>query len=201
MIAEAVKLIGHVAIRNRGTVGGSVAHADPAAEWPALLLALDGEVEVVGSKGAQIVPAQELFVSYFTTSLAPDQIIKEVRVKLPTGRVGSAFIELAHRHGDFALCGVGALLRLDGDGTVVDARVTLIGVKDTAVRSFSAEEALQRRQATDGVLAEAAAAVDADIEPLSDLHASAEFRRHLAKVLARRALTKARNRIQGGVSS
>lgn len=197
MLAEAIALVGHVAIRNRGTVGGSLAHADPAAEWPALALALDAECEVRGPGGARTVAAADLFETYFTTTLAPDEILTEVRLRLPRGRVGSAFVELARRHGDFALAGTGAVLWLDDEGAVEDARVVLIGVKDTAVRSGAAEAALRGERPTDARIAEAAAAVGADIEPVSDVHATADYRRHLAVVLTRRALETARARAEG----
>jgi aerobic carbon-monoxide dehydrogenase medium subunit len=197
MLAEAVGLIGHVAIRNRGTVGGSLAHADPAAEWPALALALDGECEVVGPRGRRVVSAGELFVTYFTTSLEPDEVLAEVRLDLPAGRVGSTFVELARRHGDFAIAGVGALLALAEDGSVARARLTLIGVGERAVRATRAEALLEGEKPGDELLAEAAAAVDQAISPSSDLHGSAEYRRHVAKVLARRALATAWRRARG----
>jgi carbon-monoxide dehydrogenase medium subunit len=199
MMAEGVDLIGHAAIRNRGTVGGSVAHADPAAEWPALILALDGEVDAVGPGGSRTVPAADLFDTYFTTALAPDEILTEVRIRLPgdaasEGSVGSCFVEFARRHGDFAVAGAGALLGLAADGSVHDARVVLIGVRDTPVRGHASEALLLGTHPTDDVLAEAAQAVAGEIDPVSDLHGSAEYRRHLATVLLRRALTTARDR-------
>jgi carbon-monoxide dehydrogenase medium subunit len=197
MLAEAVAQVGHVAIRNRGTVGGSLAHADPAAEWPALALALDGDCEVVGPRGHRVVPAEELFVTYFTTTLEPDEILTEVRLALPDGQAGSTFVELARRHGDFALVGVGALLALAADGSVARARLALIGVGERAVRARRAEALLEGEKPTDGLLDEAAAAVDEAIAPSGDLHGSAEYRRHVAKVLARRSLATARARAEG----
>ena len=196
MLAEGVELIGHVAIRNRGTVGGSLAHADPAAEWPALALALDAECEVVGPRGTRTIPVEELLVGYFTTTLEPDEILKEVRLRLPAGRVGSTFVELTRRHGDFAIAGVGALLVLDDDGSVGDARLTLIGVKDLAVRVRAAERVLVGSKLDDPLMDEAVAAVDGAIEPSDDLHGSASYRRHVAKVLARRALIEAMARAE-----
>jgi carbon-monoxide dehydrogenase medium subunit len=193
LVVEAVELIGHVAIRNRGTVAGSLAHADPAAEWPAVGLALDGEVDAVGPSGVRTMTVDDLLVTHFTTALAPDEVLTEVRLRLPVGRVGSAFLEVARRHGDFALAGVGAVLWMD-DGTVRDARVALIGVRDRAVRARSTEAVLRGAAATWERLADAAAAVEDDIDPVSDLHASAEFRRHLARVLTLRALERARSR-------
>ncbi len=145
MIAEGVDLIGHPAIRNRGTVGGSLAHADPAAEWPAILLALGGSVEAVGPNGSRAIPSDELFETYFTTSLAPDEILTHVRLPVPNGGTGSAFVEFARRHGDFALAGVAAVLRLSmqrqpGYGQVEDVRIALIrrccGARSRPVRRW-----------------------------------------------------------------
>ncbi len=195
---EAVASIGHVAIRNRGTVGGSLAHADPAAEWPAVALALDAEVHAAGPSGVRTIAARDLFVSPFTTSLAPTEVLTEVRLCLPDGAAGSAFVEFARRPGDFALAGAGAVLWTGPDGRVRDARVALVGVAGTAVRSDRAEALLRDNEPTDEVLAEAAAAVDGDIDPVSDVHASSEFRRHLARVMTRRALARARDRVTGG---
>ncbi|MFB3737341.1 MAG: xanthine dehydrogenase family protein subunit M [Candidatus Velamenicoccus archaeovorus] len=199
MLAEGVSLIGHVAIRNRGTVGGSLAHADPAAEWPSLVLALDGEIDATGPTGTRTIPAAGFFESYFTTTLAADEIVREVRLHLPDGgRTGSTYVELARRHGDFALAGVGALLSLGGDGTISDARVVLIGVRDRAVRSAAAEAILRGSAPSEELFAEAAEAIDGEIDPVSDIHGSSDFRRHLAKVLVRRALGRARDRAEQG---
>jgi CO/xanthine dehydrogenase FAD-binding subunit len=198
MIAEAISHIGHVAIRNRGTVGGSLVHADPAAEWPALAVALDAELEATSSRGTRTIPAQEFFLSYFTTTLEPDEVLTRIRVPLPNGRSGSTFVELARRHGDFALAGVGALVTLDADDTAADVRLGLIGVGDRAVRASGAEEALRGRIPDDDAVAEAAAAVASEIDPTGDIHASADYRRHVATVLTRRALTTAVERARGG---
>ena len=192
MLTEGVELIGHAAIRNRGTVGGSLAHADPSAEWPALLLAMDGEADAVGPSGRRTISAADLFESYFTTTLAPDEILTEVRLSLPNGgHVGSAFVELARRHGDFALAGAATIVNMIDDSTVGEARIALIGLRDKAIRASAAESLLRGAPATDETLVEAAAAIDAEIEPISDVHGSAEYRRHVAKVLVRRALTRA----------
>jgi carbon-monoxide dehydrogenase medium subunit len=200
MVAEAVDLIGHPAIRNRGTAGGSIAHADPAAEWPALLLALDGEVDAVGPAGRRTIAAGEFFQTYFTTALAPDEILTEVRLKLPEGTVGSAFVEVAQRHGDFAVAGAGALMVMANDGSVADARLVLIGVRDTAVRSVAAETILRGASPTDPVLDDAANAIGSDIDPVSDVHGSSAYRRRVAIAVARRALTLARDRAHAAVA-
>ena len=198
MIAEAIELVGHVAIRNRGTVGGSLAHADPAAEWPALALALDAELELAGPGGRRTVAARDFFVSYFTTLLEPDEVLTQIRLRLPDGRSGSCFLELSRRHGDFALAGVGALVTLDDDGTAADVRLALIGVGDRPVRPAAAESALRGRVPDDEAVVDAAAAIAAEIEPTGDIHASADYRRHVAGVLTRRALTTAVGRARGG---
>ena len=197
MITEAVEQIGHVAIRNRGTVGGSLAHADPAAEWTALALALDAECEVVGPKGTRTVPASEFVVTYFTTVLEPDEVLTRIRLGIPNGSSGSCFLELARRHGDFAIAGVGALVVLDAGGAVGDARLALIGVGDRAVRAESAEQVLRGSRPTAELLADAARTVEAELAPNGDIHASADYRRHVAGVLVRRALATAVARAQG----
>jgi aerobic carbon-monoxide dehydrogenase medium subunit len=197
MVSEAVGLIGHVAIRNRGTVVGSVIHADPAAEWPALALALEGECDVVGPQGKRTIPAEELFVTYFTTTLSADEVATELRIKLPPARMGSAFTELSRRHGDFAIAGAGAVLGLDSLGRVDDARIVLIGVADTAMRIGQAEAVLVGREPSSEGLAEAAEVVGKSIDPAGDVHGSSEFRKHVTKVLTRRALETAAGRARG----
>jgi carbon-monoxide dehydrogenase medium subunit len=200
MIAEAVEQIGHVAIRNRGTVGGSLAHADPAAEWTALALALDAELDMYGPGGTRTLPAREFLISYFTTALQPDEVLTRIRLRVPNGRTGSCFLELARRHGDFAIAGVGALVSLDADGSVGDARLALIGVGERAVRATAAEQVLRGSRPSEDVLADAAGAVDGEIEPNGDIPASAGYRRHVAAVLVRRALETAVARARGGDS-
>jgi aerobic carbon-monoxide dehydrogenase medium subunit len=197
MLADAVGVVGHVAIRNRGTVVGSIAHADPAAEWPALALALDAEVDVVGSGGNRTIPADSMFMTYFTTTVEPEELVTEVRFRIPPGAVGSSFVELARRHGDFAVAGVGALVDLSNAGTIQDARVVLIGVADTPLRIREAEEVLGDREPVAASFQEAAEAVQRLIEPAGDIHGSADYRRAIAGVLTRRALAKATARAKG----
>jgi len=193
LVADAVGLIGHPAIRNRGTVGGSIAHADPAAEWPGVLSALGGSVVAAGPNGNRTIDAGELFDTYFTTTLAADEILAEIRLPLPPAGAGSAFIELARRHGDFALAGAGVVLELDGE-IVAEARVVLIGVADRPFRAVTAESLLRGAAATDETFAVAAASIGPEIEPMSDVHGSSDYRRHVAGVMLRRALETARSR-------
>jgi aerobic carbon-monoxide dehydrogenase medium subunit len=197
MLADAVGVVGHVAIRNRGTVVGSIAHADPAAEWPALALALDAEVDVVGSGGNRTIAADSLFMTYFTTTLEPEELVTEVRFRIPSGAVGSSFVELARRHGDFAVAGVGAVIDLSEAGTIQDARVVLIGVADTPLRIREAEQALGGGEPGMAAFQEAAEAVQRLIEPAGDIHGSADYRRAIAGVLTRRALANATARAKG----
>jgi carbon-monoxide dehydrogenase medium subunit len=194
LMAEGVDLIGHPAIRNRGTVGGSLAHADPSAEWPAILLALEGNVTVAGPTGIREVHAADLFETYFTTTLAPDEILTGVRSPLRGGSSGSCFLEVARRHGDFALAGVAAMVNMVDESRVGSVRIALIGVRDTAVRALAAEAMLEGADPTGGSFAEAAHAAAADLDPVSDLHGSAEHRRHVARVLVERALRLAADR-------
>lgn len=198
MVADAVGLVGHVPIRNRGTVVGSLAHADPAAEWPALALALDAEIDVVGPNGSRTVPASDFFLMYLTTALEPDELATEVRVHLPAGRVGSSFLEMARRHGDFAVVGAGAVISLSDAATIDTARVVLIGVGGTAVRIAEAEQALVGQAPGADAFEEAAQAVRRVIEPTGDIHGSAEYRRTIARTLTRRALTCAAERAERG---
>lgn len=193
MIREAMAVIGHVAIRNRGTVGGSCAHSDPAAEWPALALALDGEFDVRGSGGTRTIPAADFFVSFFTTALEPDEIVVEVRLKLPPAGAGTAFMELARRHGDFGIVGVSAVVSRNGDD-IADARVSLMGVGSVPVRPTEVEDILRGSDGSDAALDAAAEAVNRAIEPTGDIHGSEEFRRNAAGVMTKRAIRRAYER-------
>ena len=194
LVSAAAAKIGHVAIRNRGTVGGSVAHADPAAEWPALLLALDGEVEVASPRGRRVVSAGDLYAGYLTTTLEVDEVVCEVRATLPEGRTGTSFLELARREGDFAIVGVAAVLAFEGD-EVRHCRLSLSGVGSTPVRARGAEELLAGAAADDAAIAAAAREVVEEIDPPGDIHGSADYRRKVAGVLVRRALSAARDEI------
>jgi len=200
LLAEATAQVGHPAIRNRGTVCGSIAHADPAAEQPAVLCALDGRVVVAGPAGRREVPARDFFLTYLTTALEPEEIVVEARFpRLPPGS-GAAFVEFARRHGDFAIVGVAAAVTLE-DGQCREARIALVGVGGTPLRAREAEEMLRGRplRGPEGrsILQRAAQQVAASVEPPDDVHASARYRRHLAGVLTERALEEALRRAGG----
>jgi CO/xanthine dehydrogenase FAD-binding subunit len=188
---ESTIAIGHPQIRNRGTVGGSMAQADPAAEYPAVALALDMEMVAQGTGGERVIPAADFFITYLTTDLGPDEILTEVRVpRLPAG-TGWSFQELARRHGDFAMVGAVVRLRI-ADGRCADSRIVLFGVADRAVRMAGAEAQLDGSEPTAELLEQVGAKVAEEIEdPVSDVHASGDYRRHLANVLTRRGIEEA----------
>lgn len=178
LIARAIPEIGHPAIRNRGTIGGSVAFADPAAELPACLLALDGEMDIAGPKGKRTVKAQDFFRGLFETALGPQDVLTAIRVPAATTETRFGFAELARRHGDYAIVGLAASARAEGK-RLADVRLAFFGVGATAMRARKAEDAL-----ADGDAEGAVAALD--LEPADDVQATAATRKHLAGVLLRR---------------
>jgi CO/xanthine dehydrogenase FAD-binding subunit len=199
LLARALSLVGHAAIRSRGTVGGSIAHADPASELPAVLLCHDGAV-IVRRRGAErTIPAAELFLGPLTTVLEPDELLVEVRLPaLPAG-AGWGFEEVARRHGDFALVGGAAVLASDGTGTIRDARLALFGAADTPVRASAAEALLEGRAVSDeSAIAEAARLAAEGLEPQTDLQATSDYRRRVARVLSERVLARAARAAQTG---
>ena len=191
LLYEATTLIGHVAIRNRGTVGGSIAHADPAAELPAVLLAHGGSVQVQGPRGTRQIGADDLFRTYLTTALEPDEILTEVYFPRWPAGTGWCFMEESRRHGDFAMVGVAVLLTLDAAQRCTQVAVALCGVGDRPHKVAAAPALLLGHPLDEARLRDVAQAAAAEIEPDSDLHASAEFRRHLSTVLTQRALRQA----------
>ena len=197
LVAAALRLVGHRAIRARGTVAGSIAHADPASELPALLLCLDGAVVARSRSRERTIAAGNFFQGPLATALEADEIATETRWALPAAGTGWGFHEIARRHGDFALAGVAAQVRLTGH-RVDEARVALFGVGPTAVRSRTAEARMQGRAGGASDIAEAAAAGAADLSPDSDLHASGDYRRRVARTLIGRALTDAVARARKG---
>jgi carbon-monoxide dehydrogenase medium subunit len=187
LLHEATRWVGHLPIRSRGTIGGSIAHADPSAEYPAVLTALDGEVVVQGPRGRRTFKPAELFETYLTTRLAPDELLVEVRLPVTPAGAGWAFEEFARRHGDFAIVGVAALLVVDGPRCTM-ARLATAGAGPVPVRLRDAEAILER-DGVDGPAIEAAAVRAAElVEPDTDVHASADYRRHLTRVLTARAI-------------
>jgi carbon-monoxide dehydrogenase medium subunit len=192
LLHETMPLIAHSQIRNRGTVGGSIAHADPAAELPAVMLALEASFRVQSKNGRRDIPAHDFQQGLFTTALAPDEILTEISIPPLPPRTGSSFREVARRHGDFALVGVAAVVTLDEKDICRLARLVFLSVGDGPVAAREAVNILTGQKLTEKKIQEAAEAAAAkDISPSGDIHASEAFRRHLAKVLAVRALRAA----------
>ncbi|HEX7024472.1 MAG TPA: xanthine dehydrogenase family protein subunit M [Gemmatimonadales bacterium] len=194
LLAEAMPHIAHVQIRSRGTIGGSLAHADPAAELPAVMVALRATMVVSGARGERRVTAEEFFTGLFATALLPGELLTAVEIPGPAARSGSAFLELSRRHGDYALVGVAAVVELEAEGTVAAARIALFSVGEGPVLAHHAASALLGTRGDAAAVAAAAAGVQGDIDPPGDIHASPEYRRRLAEVLVGRAATRARDR-------
>jgi len=192
LIHAATVHIAHPQNRNQGTVGGSLAHADPAAEYPALALALGAELVAVGPDGSRTIAAEDFFETYLTTSLESTEILTEVRFPRLRDSVGWSLQELSRRRGDFALAGVIATIEIGRSGKVENASIVLFGVGSTPVRARGAEQFVVGESPNEKVFASVATRAAGDLEePLSDVHASAEYRRDLARVLTRRALGEA----------
>lgn len=195
LIHETMPYIAHSQIRNRGTFGGSLAHADPAAELPAVTTALGARFRLRRQSGERWVPANDFFVSLFTTALEPDELLVEIALPPLPPRSGYAFTEMARRHGDYALVGVAAVVTLDERDRCQQARLVFLSVGDGPVEAHQATALLTGQTPTaEAIRAAAETAAQADISPNSDIHASTEFRRHLARVLVQRVLTQALKR-------
>jgi aerobic carbon-monoxide dehydrogenase medium subunit len=190
LLAAALPLIGHEAIRSRGTIGGSLAHGDPAAELPAVARALDAVFVVHGHLGERIIPAADWFEGYLTTARRPDELLVEVSFPTAGPGTGSSFLEIARRHGDFAMVGLATSLTL-ADGAISDARLAFAGLSDVPVRATEAEDLLAGEQPSADLFEEAARRATAGLEPPSDLHGSADYRKKVAAALVRRGLRAA----------
>jgi carbon-monoxide dehydrogenase medium subunit len=196
LLVEALTNVAHPAIRNRGTVAGSLAHADPAAELPATWLALDGRATLSSTRGSRTVDAAGFFSSYFTTEMAPDELLTEVWMRNLGPGEGWSFKEISRRQGDFALVGAVALMTLE-DGVIADSRLVLLGVGGTPLRVGTAESHLKGTRPGEEVFREAEALVREAVSPENDVHASADYRVHVAGVMARRVLHEAAERAAG----
>ncbi|HXF63189.1 MAG TPA: xanthine dehydrogenase family protein subunit M [Caldilineaceae bacterium] len=191
LLHAAMPYVAHVQIRNRGTIGGSLAHADPAAELPAVAVALGGRLRLQSRRGERWMAAADFYQGLFTTALAPDEIVAEAALPPMPAQSGWSILEIARRRGDYALAGVAVVVTMAG-GHCEQATLVFFGVGDGPVQAPSAARLLAGEPPTQAaVVAAAAAAAEQDLDPPGDIHASAEFRRHLAKVLARRALVEA----------
>jgi CO/xanthine dehydrogenase FAD-binding subunit len=194
MLRHAAELVGYPAIRNRGTIGGSLAHADPVSELPCVALTLDAELVLEGSEGRRTVAASEFFVTYFTTALAPTEILAEIR--FPVQQAGAwDFQEFSRKTGDFALAAVGVTLAVEGRA-IKEARVGMAGAADRSLRSVEAEQVLVGRALGSDAFRDAARAASDSIDPPSDAHSTGDFRRHLVGTLCERALMGSAERMR-----
>jgi carbon-monoxide dehydrogenase medium subunit len=197
LLARALPHIGHFQIRNRGTIGGSIAHADPASELPAVALALDAELEIARAGATRKIAASEFFLSMWTTVVQDDELLVAVHVPVRNPRSGFAIEELARRHGDFAIAGVACSVSLGNDGSVERAAIGMFGLGPTPLRAAAAEGALSGQLPTELDLDEVANLAMTDAEPFDDIHATSEYRRavgaHLTRTALQRALEEASN--------
>ncbi len=191
LVAETMPYIAHPQIRNRGTFGGSLAHADPAAELPAVAIAASAKLKVKSQKSERWEDARNFFTGLFSTTMQPNEMLIEVVIPQMPARTGWAFQETARRHGDFALAGAAATVTLDAKDKCADARLVFLGLGSQPIDAQNAVKLLKGELANAKAIEEVANTVDAEIDPQSDIHASAAFRRHLAKVLTRRVLETA----------
>ena len=195
LLAHAIPHIGHFQIRNRGTVGGSIAHADPAAELPAVCATTDARM-VLSKKGSQReLPAEEFFETFFTTALEPTELLTEIRLPPWPENAGWGFQEVSRRKGDFALVGSSVLLEQDDAGTCTKARIVIFGVDGRPVRVPTAEQLLVGNRLAEADLREVERVVAFELDPPTDLHASSQYRKEVGGVLARRAVDAARARL------
>jgi aerobic carbon-monoxide dehydrogenase medium subunit len=197
LLAECAARIGDMQVRNRGTIGGSLSHADPAADYPAAILALEAEIDAASSSGKRTLRAEDFFVDMLTTALEPGEIVTEVRVPAIAKGTGGAYLKVPQPASGFAIVGVAALVTLDGAGRMSRVRVGVTGAAVKAFRARETENALAGKPPEEKVFGQAAALATKGVEPSGDLFASAEYRAHLVKVFVARALAAAVARARG----
>ena len=201
LLHEAMPHVAHFQIRNRGTIGGSLSHADPAAELPTVVTALDGRLVLRSVRGERVVAAEAFFTGYLSTVLEPDELLTEIRVPLQPPGTGVAFLEVSRRHGDFALVGVAACVALDRDGGCSAIRLVLAGVDGVPFQHRAAERALMGTRLTKRDVEEAAGMVAAELKPQADLHASSDYRKEAARILLIRAIEKAASKVRSATEA
>jgi carbon-monoxide dehydrogenase medium subunit len=198
LLADTAARVGDRQVRNRGTIGGALAHADAAADYPAAIIALDASIVARGRQGERRIPAREFFLDFLTTALQPDEILTEVHISIPPEGHGWSYQKLANQASGYAIVGVGAVVVLDSQGAVADVRVGVTGAAAVAWRAEATETALQGQRLDDGTVSAAADLVDGGIDFLDDLHGSAEYRRRVTRGLTRRAILEAAGRARQG---
>ena len=191
LMTEAIQWVGHIEVRNRGTIGGSLVHADPAAELPTVVTALGGEMKLVGPRGDRTVRPEEFFVSFLTTALDSSEILAEVRLPIWPRPTGYSFQEISRRHGDFAVVAVAVLLLLNDKGECKNSSIVLAGVGPTPLKAKRSEGLLMGKKVTRELMEKAGGLAAEDSDPSSDVHGSADYRREMVKVMTRRALEEA----------
>jgi CO/xanthine dehydrogenase FAD-binding subunit len=196
LFADALPHIAHIQIRNRGTVGGNLSHADPASELPAIAVAMDARMRIKSARGERELGAADFFVGLLTTDIQSDEMLVEIAFQKPPPRSGSCFMELARRRGDFALAGVAAIVSLDDDDRVASVRLALCGVGETPVDASAAAGSLIGQACTEKAIETVAADVQKTIAPAGNVHASPDYQRHIAGVLTRRAIAAAHERVK-----
>jgi len=197
LLCQTARAIGDVQVRNRGTIGGSLTHADPSADWPAAILALGGELKLSGPNGERRIAAEEFFLGSMTTAIEPTEILTEIRLPESSRRYGSAYLKMAQQASGFAIVGVAVWLRVGQRGTCEDIGVGVTGLSERPFRAKTVEERLRGNKLTPKLIEESAAQAAEGSDPLEDLHASAKFRAHLARVYTSRAIQEAAKRAVG----
>lgn len=197
LLREAMPFIAHFQIRNRGTIGGSLSHADPAAELPTVVSALGGSVVLRSPRGERVLSADRFYTGYLSTALAPDELMTEIRLPFQRPGTGWAFTEVSRRHGDFALAAAAACIALDGKGRCTSARIVLAGVHAVPFRHPGGEKALVGTMLTKTDVEAASALLASELDPQTDLHASSHYRKQAARVLSVRAIQTAAARARG----
>ncbi len=190
-LSDAAELIGDVQVRNKGTIGGSIAHADPAADYPAGILAADATIVALGPSGERQIPASKFFVDMLTTALDRNEIVREIQIPVKSGKTGSAYLKMAQKASGFAICGAAALIEVDGSGALSNVAIGITGVGNRAFRATKTEAELRGKKPSIDVLKKACEHASDGVTALDDIHASAEYRLDLARVFARRALEAA----------
>ncbi|HLQ27883.1 MAG TPA: xanthine dehydrogenase family protein subunit M [Ktedonobacteraceae bacterium] len=194
LLPEGIKVIGDPQVRNRGTIGGSIAHSDPAADMPGIVLALRADILVQGASGVRTIKADDFFKGLFETDLQPDEIITEIRFAIPPAHSGSAYMKLENKASHYAVAGCAAVVTLDTDGTCTSASVVITGASVKSTRASSVEAALVGNKLDEATVAGAAAHAADGLELVADIHGSKEYRSHMSVVMARRAILRAAGR-------
>lgn len=197
LLRETSRLIADPLVRNRATLCGNLAHADPANDHPATMLAYRAQVVATGPKGERVIPVDQFFVGLFTTTLASDEILTEVRVPVPPARSGGAYAKMERKVGDFATAGVAVQLNLDGSGAIQEIGLGLTNVGPTPIRARRSEDVLRGKKADENLIAQAGRLAQEDCEPSSDLRGPEEYKRNLVRILTMRAINIALERARG----